>query len=122
LFSRNNRSDFTILDLELLHHYTSTAPTLSSDPIVRSWFQTEVPQLAFTHTFLLSSVLGLAAPHVAHFRPKSRHHYATETAARNTLATSTASSLLSNITTSNAVPLSYFSTQTLFISLASRHK
>ncbi|KAH7029596.1 uncharacterized protein B0I36DRAFT_291401 [Microdochium trichocladiopsis] len=121
--SSNSTGSFAVLDLELLHHYTvSTAATLSSEPIVRSWFQVEVPQLAFTHPFVLSSVLALAASHLAHFRPEARRRYATEAAARHTVATSLASPLLSKITASNAVPLYCFSILTLFISFASRRE
>ncbi|KAK7942637.1 uncharacterized protein PG986_011750 [Apiospora aurea] len=40
----------TVLDLELLHHYTtSTGPTLSSDPVTRHYYLVDVPKLGFYH-------------------------------------------------------------------------
>ncbi|CAI6269451.1 unnamed protein product [Periconia digitata] len=109
----------TLLDMELLHHYSiSTHRTISSDPIVREWFLVNVPQLGFSHPYVLYSVLALSASHLAHFRPKSRRYYYAEATSRHTLATSLATPLLSNISTANLIPMYAFSTLTMFISFA----
>jgi hypothetical protein len=110
----------TILDLELLHHYNiSTYLTLSSDPVMRNYFLVNVPQVGFSHPYVLYSILALAASHLAHFRPESRQYYFAEAAARHTAATSLATPLLSNITANNSVPMYCFSILTMFISFAS---
>ncbi|KAI0168534.1 hypothetical protein BJ166DRAFT_259271 [Pestalotiopsis sp. NC0098] len=113
-------TNLTMLDLELLHHYSvSTALTLSSDPVVRDYFLVSVPQLGFSHPYVLQSLLALAASHLAHFRPESRQYYYAHAKARHTTATSMAALLLSDISTTNAIPMYCFSIMTLFISFAS---
>ncbi|KAF9877500.1 FAD binding domain-containing protein [Colletotrichum karsti] len=108
-----------ILDLELLHHYTvSTAPTLSGDPVTRNYFLVGVPQLGFSHPYVLYSVLALAASHLAHFRPESRQYYYAHSKARHNMATSMAAPLLSNISITNLIPMHSFSIMTLFIAFA----
>ncbi|KAH7304266.1 hypothetical protein B0I35DRAFT_445422 [Stachybotrys elegans] len=112
-------TNLTMLDLELLHHYsTSTYLTLSADPVSRNYFLVRVPQLGFSHPYVLYSMLSLAASHLAHFRPESRQFYSAEATARHTAATSLATPLLSEISEANAVPMYFFSTFTLFISFA----
>ena len=111
--------NLTVLDLELLHHYsTSTYLTLSSDPIVRNWLLVNVPQLGFSHPYVLYSVLAVAASHLAHFRPKSRQYYYAEATARHTIATSMATPILSAISTESLIPMYAFSILTMFISFA----
>ncbi|KAK8071717.1 hypothetical protein PG996_005065 [Apiospora saccharicola] len=110
---------FTVLDLELLHHYTtSTGPTLSSDPVTRHYYLVDVPKLGFSHPHVLYSILALAASHLGHFRPESRQYYYAEATARHTAATSIAAPLLSNISVENSVPMYCFSSLTMFISFA----
>ncbi|KIL84643.1 hypothetical protein FAVG1_12170 [Fusarium avenaceum] len=109
-----------MLDLELLHHYSiSTSLTLSADPLVRNYFLERAPQLGFLHPYVLYSLLALAASHLAHFRPESRRYYYAQARARHTSATSMATPLLSNISTTNAIPMYCFSIMTMFISFAS---
>ncbi|KAJ4029580.1 hypothetical protein NW761_013731 [Fusarium oxysporum] len=110
----------TILDMELLHHYSiSTALTLSSDPTLGSYFLQGVPQLGFSHTYVLHSILALASSHVAHLRPESRQYYYDHSRARHTAATSMATPLLSDISAANAIPLFCFSFTTVFIAFGS---
>lgn len=110
----------TLLDMELLHHYSvSTALTLSPDPAVRNYFQVNVPQLGFSHIYVLQCVLALAASHLAHFRPEARRYYYSHAKARHTAATSVATPLLSNISKTNVIPMYCFSITTLFIAFAS---
>lgn len=106
--------------MELLHHYcVSTSATLSSDPVVRNYFLVSVPQLGFTHAYVLNSVLALAASHLAHFRPESRQYYYAHAKARHADATAIAAPLLSDISTADAIPMYCFSIMTLFIAFGS---
>ena len=116
----NGMGNLTILDLELLHHYcVSTCLTLSSDSIMRNYLQVSVPQLGFSHPYVLYCILALAASHLAHFRPESRQYYLAEAAARHTSATSMAAPLLTDIPATQSIPMYCFSILTLFISFAS---
>ena len=111
-------ASLTMLDLELLHHYCiSTSLTLSSDPIMRNHFLEGVPQVG--HPYVLYSLLALAASHLAHFRPESRRYYYEHARARHTAATSMATTLLPDISTSNAIPIYCLSILTMFISFGS---
>lgn len=113
-------TSLTVVDMELLHHYCiSTSFTLSSDPVVRNYFLVSVPQLGFTHPYVLSAVLAVAASHLAHFRPESRRYYFALAKARHTTATALATPLLSDIATTNEIPMYCFSIMTLFIAFAS---
>ncbi|EKG12901.1 C6 transcription factor [Macrophomina phaseolina MS6] len=54
-------------DLELLHHFTvSTALTLSTTPELQNWWRIEVPNLAFSHPFVMRALLALSGIHLAH--------------------------------------------------------
>jgi hypothetical protein len=110
----------TMLDMELLHHYSiSTSLTLSGDPVVRNYFHESVPRLGFSNPYVLQSVLALAASHLAHFRPESRQYYYAHAKARHTSATAMATPLFSDISATTAVPMYCFSIMTLFIAFAS---
>ncbi|KAI0142675.1 hypothetical protein GGR57DRAFT_393812 [Xylariaceae sp. FL1272] len=111
---------FTMLDLELLHHYcSSTCLTLSTDPVTRNYLHVSVPQLGFSHPYVLYSMLALAGTHLAHFRPESRDYYLVEATARHTAATSMAAPLLTEASTTHSIPMYCFSAMTMFISFAS---
>ena len=86
---------------------------------MRNYFLEGVPQVGFSHPYVLYSLLALAASHLAHFRPESRRYYYEHARARHTAATSMATPLLSNISTINEIPMYCFSILTMFISFAS---
>ncbi|KFY16827.1 hypothetical protein V492_01067 [Pseudogymnoascus sp. VKM F-4246] len=63
---------FTLMDLELLHHYTiSTCFTISD---LRCW-QTAVPSIAVSYPFLMHCILATAARHLAYLRPTQPDAY-----------------------------------------------
>lgn len=60
---------FDVSDFSLLHHYTvSTASTLTFVPGLHTFMRVNIPQLAFSHRFLLHSVLAIAALHLSRFK------------------------------------------------------
>ncbi len=68
-----------VLDLELLHHFTTaTYATFLIDPArteaSRLW-QLEVPRQAFVHLFLLHQILAIASYHKAYLQPQSCQAY-----------------------------------------------
>ncbi|KAH8823943.1 hypothetical protein DL96DRAFT_1818663 [Flagelloscypha sp. PMI_526] len=58
--------EFRKIDLELLHHWTTTTlQTFVPDvPVTRHGFQIRLPHLALQHDFLLHSIFALSALHV----------------------------------------------------------
>lgn len=64
---------WTLSDLELMHFYTaSTSLTLSNAPSRRNVWQSVVPQIAFSHDFLLHGLLAFAALHLPVYRQKGK--------------------------------------------------
>ena len=67
-----------IIDLRLLHNWTVEAYKGFGDTIEEeSFWQIEVPQLAFTHPFLLHSLLAISCLHLARRSTDRRTHYTT---------------------------------------------
>ncbi|KAH8883708.1 hypothetical protein GQ53DRAFT_882104 [Thozetella sp. PMI_491] len=113
-------ADLSILDLELLHHFTtSTCLTVSTDPFVRSFWRINVPQIGFSNQYVLYATLALAALHLARFRPERRELCVAHAMMRHAMASSLALPLLSNITPEKSVPLYFFSIITSYIGFAS---
>lgn len=58
-----------MVDLELLHNFTTfTYATISSDPAVRQMFKTTAIRMSLDCEYLMRTILGLSALHIAHFR------------------------------------------------------
>ncbi|KAE9364670.1 hypothetical protein N431DRAFT_474255 [Stipitochalara longipes BDJ] len=66
-------SPFNTQHLELLHLYTTTtAYTLTTLPARARIYQHIIPQLAFSHPFLLSGILSLSSLHLSHLYPSRK--------------------------------------------------
>ncbi|TVY38376.1 Sterol uptake control protein [Lachnellula occidentalis] len=64
---------FGVMDLELLHFFlTETCLTISECPDRQRLWQHVIPQIAFTHHFLIRGILSFAALHLAHTQPERR--------------------------------------------------
>jgi hypothetical protein len=69
-------TDARILDLGLLHHYTSRTSQSFPLPPQSIWvFMDYIPRVALGHPHLLHQVLALAAVHAAYLRPGDRTKY-----------------------------------------------
>jgi hypothetical protein len=112
---------FDIEDCALLHHYTvSTAYTLAIIPGLNTFMRINLPQIAFSHKFLLHGTLAIAALHLSRFKKnaseasyymtKALHHYGT--------ALRTATPLLADINAHNGPALYLFSTLCFSFTLA----
>jgi hypothetical protein len=75
-----------LLELELLHHFTTTVyGTLSEEIDIQSVWQRDVPKEALRHTHLMHATLALSALHLQHitegiqsgttYRKSAIHHY-----------------------------------------------
>lgn len=103
--------EFTLNDLELLHHYTTSAClTFSADPMVRNFWRVNVPQIGFTTPYVLKGLLSLSALHLAKFRPERKDFYLAAALSQHTAAVSLASHLILRITAETCVELFLFST------------
>ncbi|KAJ8124951.1 hypothetical protein O1611_g8689 [Lasiodiplodia mahajangana] len=62
--------------LRLLHHYFASAYTiLSHEPATAQLWRITVPEIAFSHEYLMHGVLALSALHYAHTHPAERQQY-----------------------------------------------
>ena len=65
----NPGSSFTLQDFRLFHHYvTSTYITMAAVPSMQHVWRDTIPGVAFSHDFLMQSILATSALHVAHER------------------------------------------------------
>ncbi|KAI2785536.1 hypothetical protein F4815DRAFT_490609 [Daldinia loculata] len=64
---------FSALDLELLHHFTtSTCFTFSTEPMLRNFWRVNLPQMGFSYEYVLRGLLSVAALHLSRFKPQRR--------------------------------------------------
>ncbi|KAI0103352.1 hypothetical protein GGR51DRAFT_254061 [Nemania sp. FL0031] len=62
--------------LRLLHHYFASAYSLlSHEPATAELWRFTVPEIAFTHEYLMHGVLAFSALHYAHTHPAERQQY-----------------------------------------------
>ncbi|RYP55669.1 hypothetical protein DL769_010073 [Monosporascus sp. CRB-8-3] len=109
----------TALDLELLHHYTiSTCFTLSTQQMSRDFWRVNLPQMGFSHPYILRGVLSLAALHLARSRASQRDILVEQAILHHNASASLALPLITNMEREIAVPLSFFSMLTFYITFA----
>ncbi|KAF2670624.1 hypothetical protein BT63DRAFT_243480 [Microthyrium microscopicum] len=98
-------------NLELLHFYTTTTSfTLSNRTELQQIWQQVVPQIAFTHDFLLHGILALSALHLALSQPERKALLQGEASAHHELGLSKFRIAMSNITPENCDACLAFST------------
>lgn len=108
--------EFKLKDLELLHHYTTSAClTFSADPMARNFWRVNVPQIGFTTPYILKGLLSLSALHLAKFRSERKDFYIAEALLQHNEALTLVLPLLSTITAENCVPLFLFSSLTNYV-------
>ncbi|KAG6361706.1 hypothetical protein INS49_009934 [Diaporthe citri] len=113
LCNHESSGEFTLNDLELLHHYTTSAClTFSTDPMVRNFWRVNVPQIGFTTPYVLKGLLSLSALHLAKFRPERKDFYLAAALSQHNAAVSLVSRLILAITAENCVEHFLFSTIT----------
>lgn len=115
--------NLNMLDLELFHNFsTSTALSLSCDPILKNLWRIKVPQIGLSHGFVMRGILALSAMHLAHFRPERRDFYVSHAALQHQLALREAAAVLPNVTTDNCTAIYIFSAITCIYKLATPRK
>lgn len=108
-----------VADLELLHNYsTSTAYTISNVTDMQSFYRVNVPQLGFSHPFVLHAIMALSARHLAHFRVSKRASYIAKADHHWEIGLRTASALIPTVNDDNAPALYIFAVFSCFYTLA----
>ncbi|KAK3302854.1 uncharacterized protein B0T15DRAFT_257907 [Chaetomium strumarium] len=95
-----------VFDLELLHHFTSSAfRTLMLSPTKdeqTDWlWQNEIPKQGFVHVYLLHQILAISSYHLAHLHPENRHAYTLRASQHLNAGIRRMRTALSNITPTN---------------------
>lgn len=113
LCNHESCGEFKLNDLELLHHYTTSAClTFSADPMVRNFWRVNVPQMGFNTPYILKGILSLSALHLANARPERKDFYLAAALSQHNAAVSLVSRLIMEITAENCVELFLFSSIT----------
>jgi hypothetical protein len=93
---------FTMLDLELLHFWTTETVQASIDFTEGvELFRTTIVQWAFEYPFLMHEFLAMAAIHLAHLRPQKRSHYRHAADSHSATALSLFQPEIANLTAEN---------------------
>ncbi|KAI8961026.1 hypothetical protein F5Y11DRAFT_358003 [Daldinia sp. FL1419] len=111
---------FSALDLELLHHFTtSTCFTFSTEPMVRNFWRVNAPRMGFSFEYVLRGILSLSALHLARFKPQRRDVLVEQAMVHHNASSSIALTVLNDITPDDSVPIFFFSMLTTYIAFAS---
>lgn len=112
--------ELNLSDLELLHFFcTSTASSYHHNPIARRVMSINVPQLGFSHDFVMHGILALAALHLAKTSPERREICIEQAVLHYQTGLKKASLVLPAIDEDNCSALYIFSALTLLYTLAS---
>ena len=116
------RSQLSLLDLELMHHYsTVTCFEISRIPAKQSTWQIAVPREALIYPFLMHALLAISAAHLMHTRPSKQHMYEEAATKHRNLALTSSIPFLNNITPTNCHALFALSNIVSVLSLVFPH-
>ncbi|KAF2278444.1 uncharacterized protein EI97DRAFT_431663 [Westerdykella ornata] len=69
-------ASFELKDLALLHHWTLvTSRSILNTPQLDHFWQTVLPEIAFQHSYVMHSLLSIAALHVTYLCPSNRREH-----------------------------------------------
>lgn len=123
IYSHQQLPALNMLDLELLHNFTnSTCNTFHSDPILKTLWRINIPQLAFSCDFVMRGMLALSALHLAYFRPERQEFLLSHAMLQHEVGLREATSILSDVTDENCTYIYIFSVMTCMFTLASPRK
>ena len=125
LLSTRKSSDLAIIDLKLLHHFTTVvAPELSTPtrPESLAMWQVHCVRLGFKHDFLLRGLLAVAAYEMCYQRPDKRQEYHLIASNYQSLALASYRETLQDVNESNCHALFAFSCILIVMAFASSTK
>ncbi|KAJ8066607.1 hypothetical protein OCU04_005654 [Sclerotinia nivalis] len=115
--------NFTLLDMELLHHYTtSTSMTLVASPSLATLWRINIPQLAYSQEIVMRGLLAVAALHIAYYKPEKRDFYISTAVSHHQKAVASAITMMADVNDDNCTALHVFTSITLIYSLGSPRK
>ena len=115
--------DLNLLDLELLHNFTtSTSATMSHTPLLRTLWRINVPKLGFENDYVMRGILALSALHMARFTTSKKDYYFHIAESQHAVGLRLASPIIPHISDENCSAMYIFSLLTCFYVLASRHQ
>jgi hypothetical protein len=86
--------------------------------VLKTLWRINVPQLAFSHDFVMRGILAVSALHLAHFKPAKRDFYVAQAMQLHQTALGVAMSILPHVTADNCSALYIFSVLTCIFALA----
>jgi Fungal specific transcription factor domain len=111
--------NLNIRDLELLHHYTTaTCLTLGQNTTVQTLWRVTVPQIGFSHPFVLRAMLAISAFHLAYLRQEQKAHYLAQATYHHEVALQNVTPILETLIAENPTAAFTFSSLTCFIACA----
>ncbi|KAL2784728.1 hypothetical protein BJX66DRAFT_348055 [Aspergillus keveii] len=112
-----------LLDMELLHHYTtSTCYTLSSNQVVQAIWRDEAPRVGFSMPAVLHALLAVSALHLARSDPARRETCLAHAHIHHNTAVQLVTPHLPSLASDNGVGLFLFSALTcIFACCATAH-
>ncbi|EXK24381.1 hypothetical protein FOMG_18888 [Fusarium oxysporum f. sp. melonis 26406] len=97
-------------DLQLMHHFSTSAYlTLIDHSSLHQFWQVTVPAIAFSFDFLLHGILAFSALHLAHLRPNETDAWTILSRRHQSVAVTSFSSRLDDITNENVDPCLLYS-------------
>lgn len=91
-----------LIHLELLHNYTTlTSQTLSADPMLKSLWRINVPQVGLSHAYVMHSIFAISALHISLSSDRQRAFYRNVAQSEHGLALQDIVSNLHNVVADN---------------------
>jgi hypothetical protein len=117
--TKDDNVEWDITSMQLLQHYsTSTCYTLSDNPAMQSFFRIVVPEIGFSHHFVLHGILAISAFHLARFNPSRKQFFITEALRHHNIALQTATPLIKDISSEDCDALYMFASNCCAFTLA----
>ncbi|KAH9209795.1 hypothetical protein DL95DRAFT_437867 [Leptodontidium sp. 2 PMI_412] len=102
--------DLNLKDIELFHHYcTSTSQSMWTNPLLRTFWRIQVPNVGLTYHFVMRGILSMAALHLAYLQPDKKDVYLPYSMHHQQQALKEVMGILPNVTTENCTALHLFS-------------
>ncbi|KAK4236150.1 sterol uptake control protein 2 [Achaetomium macrosporum] len=110
--------DINLLDLELMHNFTTyTCTTIIGDPAVRQLLRTTAVHMAVNCEYLMRSILAVSALHLSRYRPQKKDLYLQRAMHHHQAASSAAIELLTDLRAEECERLHLFSMLTVYYAL-----
>jgi hypothetical protein len=112
-----------MVELELLHNFsTSTFSSMANEPVMKTIWRINVPQLGFSYEFVMRGILAMSAMHLAYSNPAKRGEYLYHANHQHDIGLRQATSMMTHVTKENCSALYIFTAITSIMSVATPRK